>query len=81
MRTNIRETKQKQILMKTETLKKLITDNEDKISFGDTDNLHSYQTKKQNRLKCLIMNTNLNKNTNEQQNKSIPKKIPISRRI
>jgi hypothetical protein len=27
--------------MKTETLKKLITDNEDKISFGDTDNLHS----------------------------------------
>ena len=27
--------------MKTEILKKLITDNEDKISFGDTDNLHS----------------------------------------
>ena len=27
--------------MKTKTLKKLITDNEDRISFGDTDNLHS----------------------------------------
>lgn len=27
--------------MKTEILKKLITDNEDKIDFGDTDNLHS----------------------------------------
>tara|TARA_R110000823_G_scaffold121715_1_gene246796 strand:+ start:65 stop:376 length:312 start_codon:yes stop_codon:yes gene_type:complete len=27
--------------MKTKTLKKLITDNEDKINFGDTDNLHS----------------------------------------
>ena len=27
--------------MKTTTLKKLITDNEDKINFGDTENLHS----------------------------------------
>ena len=27
--------------MKTEALKKLITDNEDKINFGDTENLHS----------------------------------------
>ena len=27
--------------MKTKTLKKLITNNEDRISFGDTDNLHS----------------------------------------
>ena len=27
--------------MKTETLKKLITDNECRIDFGDTDNLHS----------------------------------------
>ena len=27
--------------MKTETLKKLITDNECRINFGDTDNLHN----------------------------------------
>ena len=27
--------------MKTITLKKLITENEDKINFGDTDNLHN----------------------------------------